>query len=311
MFDVILDALLDTLKIMPLLLVVYILIEVIEANAASRLRLNRILNGKLAPLIGSGVGLIPQCGFSVIATNLYTKRTIRLGTLLAVFIATSDEAVPILLSSPSSALKLLPLLAFKFVFAVTVGYAVNFLYKRELVPLTDAQEHAEVAEIHGCHGHTIAEITDPPQVESDKSVAAQKKEHTNLNVQRYFVHPLLHTLTVLAFILGVNLAMGFLVYFIGETRIAQFMSGAKFFQPFLAGLVGLIPNCASSVVISQLYASGTLTFGAALAGLSVNAGLGFAVLFKQNKNIKENLCIMGGLYLLSTLLGLACSFLPF
>lgn len=347
MWNVILDAVLDTLKILPLLLIVYIIIEIIEANSASRLKLNRLFGTKLAPLFGAAVGIVPQCGFSVVATNLYAKKTIKLGTLIAVFVATSDEAVPILLSTPGAAIKLLPLLGLKFAFAVIAGYAVNFFMRKQTVlPISLKQ-----TEIQGCHGHTITLSGDNDDsgvaCDSDKNDNTREDEHSNeqrqtdVNVhsnisektngheqedkhahahgdgnktdwaKRYVLHPLLHTLTVIGYIFAVNLILGTIIFFVGQARLESALQSGYWFQPIVAALVGLIPNCASSVVISQLYAGGALSLGAAFAGLAANAGLGLAVLFKQNKNLKENLMIVLGLFLGSAAVGMLLSFLPF
>ena len=284
-----LDALLDTAKLAPLLLVMHVLIEVFEYHAASKIKMNRLLHGKAAPLLGGAVGLIPQCGFSVVATNLYAKRHIRVGTLLAVYIATSDEAIPILLSSPESALKLLPLLGLKFAFAVGVGYLLNALTrKRALVAFTGA----DVTVPRGCHRHEIGEHEHAddkhehdsrherdhaelePAAEADEA-AAEKSEglhgdctaarppEKKFDVACFVVHPLVHTLTVLGFLLAVNLLLGTVLYFVGEGALQNFMHAARWLQPLLAALVGLIPNCASSVVITQVYASGAQKLGGA------------------------------------------------
>lgn len=304
MWDVVLDALLDTLKLMPLLLVVHVLIEVFEYKAASKIQMNKVLKSGFAPLIGTGLGVVPQCGFSVVATNLYARRAIHLGTLLAVYIAASDEAVPILLSNPSAAVKLLPLLGIKIVLALAAGYAVNFFFRKR-----GLREVTELPEEHGCHGHTLThgehggmEAGIPP---------AEQTHKRGFDWRAFVLHPVLHTLTISAYILIVNFLFGTALYLITPEKLTAFMSGIQYLQPVLAGLIGLIPNCASSVAITQMYALGGLNLGAAVAGLSVNAGLGFAVLFKENKNMKENLLIVLGLYgyavaagMLVTLLGL-------
>lgn len=288
MVEVFVDALLDTLKILPILLIVHILIEIIESKAVSKIKMNKALKGGFAPLIGAGVGIIPQCGFSVVATNLYAKQHIKLGTLLAVFIATSDEAIPILLSNPAAISKILPLLLIKLVFAIAVGYAVNLIFcRKKEMPISETEKISEV----GCCGHEI----------TNQTPAVKKK----FDFEKYVLHPLFHTLIILLFIFIVNMAIGTIIFFVTTERLNAFLASSKLFQPFISGLVGLIPNCAASVAITQMYSLGGITLGSAVAGLSVNAGLGFAVLFKENKNIKQNLCIVGFLYIISSLLGLA------
>lgn len=344
--ELLLDALLDTLKLVPWLLVMHVLIEVFEYNAVSKIKLNKVLRGPLAPLIGGACGILPQCGFGVVAADLYSRRSIRLGTMIAVFIATSDEAVPILLSAPTadSVIKLAVLLGFKLLAALVAGYVLNFiLRKRELTEIQPEQ-----AVLKGCHRHELGEHThehgeekslianeqngtlpDGVAVIENKQngtlpdgvavIANERSECGNLPHEKekrpfdfkcFVVHPLLHTLTVTAYILGVNLLFAVALYFVGENRLADFLVSAKYFQPMLAGLVGLIPNCASSVIIAQLFARGGITLGAAFAGLSVNAGLGLAVLLRKNRPFKHTFAIAAGLYLYSVAVGMLLGLLP-
>lgn len=312
MLDVVLDALLDTALLALPLFLANVLIELLEHAAIGRIKTEKALKGGFAPLIGAGVGLLPQCGFSVVAAKLYSSRHITLGALLAVFVATSDEAIPILLSSPQSALKLLPLLGIKFVAALIIGYGASaVLLRREKRRIVEFGE-GESFHATGCHGH---EITDEKEAEEtgksgepyrspEDEKEAKKKKRKKL-LERYLWHPLLHTFTVLLYVLAVNFLLGTLIYFIGEEKFAQFMNSSRLLQPLLASLVGLIPNCASSVAITELYAVGTLSLGGAVAGLSVNAGLGLAVLFKENKNVKENLAVLATLFVFGVATGTA------
>lgn len=314
MLEVLVDALIDTLKLIPLLLIANVLIEVLEHAVVGKIRAEKALKGGFAPLIGAGVGLLPQCGFSVVAANMYSSRHIGMGTLLAVFVATSDEAVPILLSSPSSALRLLPLLAVKLAGALVIGYVVSLVLsrrdKKNIVEVSEGESFHAV----GCHGHALVGETcehegehshggdcDGEDGEEDK--LARKKADRKKLLDRFLWHPLLHTLTVSLYILAVNILLGVVIYFITEQRLAAFMSGVRFLQPLVAAIVGLIPNCASSVAIAELYGVGTLSLGGAVAGLSVNAGLGLAVLFKENKRMKENFVILALLFAFGVALG--------
>ena len=344
--ELLLDALLDTLKLVPWLLVMHVLIEVFEYNAVSKIKLNKVLRGPLAPLIGGACGILPQCGFGVVAADLYSRRSIRLGTMIAVFIATSDEAVPILLSAPTadSVIKLAVLLGFKLLAALVAGYVLNFILRNR--ELTEIQP--ERAVLKGCHRHELGEHThehgeEKGLVENEQNgtlpdgvavianeqngtlpdgvavIANERSECGNLPHEKekrpfdfkcFVVHPLLHTLTVTAYILCVNLLFAVALYFAGENRLADFLVSAKYFQPMLAGLVGLIPNCASSVIIAQLFARGGITLGAAFAGLSVNAGLGLAVLLRKNRPFKHTFAIAAGLYLYSVAVGMLLGFVP-
>lgn len=311
MWDAILDAILDALKIFPILLLCYVLIELLELKTAKSLQHSRFLKGKFAPLFGAGVGIVPQCGFSVIATDLYTKKSLSLGTLFAIYIATSDEAIPIMLSYPSTAKKLWIVLLIKFGLALLVGYVVELIcllakpkqdYVEKIDYIKDTQntkvkiENAEcdhdyfVAEIHdehhtGCCGHDIED------------------DDTKFNFWHFIKHPLLHSVRIFGFVLAINIIIGLVVFFITEDRLISFLNTTIWLQPLLAGLVGLIPNCASSVVISKFYAMGGLTLGACISGLSANAGLGVMMLLKQNKNRKQTYLIILSLYLISVVAG--------
>ena len=293
MTDVLLDSLLDTLKLAPVIIIVYLLIELLERKLAGGLGKTKGLYSPAAPLVGAAAGIVPQCGFSVISANLYAARKISLGTLIAVFIATSDEAIPVILSDFSAAPKLLPLLIIKFLLAVAVGYAVHFIFKNGFDFVKRGQNAvavrsdmpksagAESETVCGCHGHTV----------------------TGKRNYDFLLHPLVHSLTVLVFFFIVSFELGVAIWLVGEEALIAFLGKTTVFQPFLAALIGLIPNCASSVVISRLYAVGGLTLGAAVAGLSAGAGIGYAVLFKENKPFSENMIILAYMYALCSLTG--------
>ena len=326
--DLLWDALKDSLIVLPFLFAVYLLIEIIERKLMFASRAKKVLRGKYAPLMGAGIGLIPQCGFSVMATNLYLSNNLTLGTLLAVFISTSDEAIPIILSDYTSAWKLLPMLAIKVVYAVMVGYAVDFVFRKrnaarlspldnvtpcavattgESVGITEEDEHDHDAHAHD-HGHE-----DEDEVEI--GCCHHKLEHVGKVtgkdfVKVYLLHPLVHSLKVFLYILIINIAFGLLIYFVGEARIGAFLEASGFWQPFVAGLVGLIPNCAASVIIAELYVLGGLSFGSTVTGLCVNAGISLALLFRKNKNVKDSLLIVAILYFTSVILGLALTPIP-
>ena len=324
MWDVVLDAVLDSLKVFPFLLLLYIIIEVVEEKISTGTKFFKYTQGKYATLVGAGLGLIPQCGFSVVASDLYARRYIKVGTLLAIFIATSDEAVPIILPNPTKAYVIFPILAIKFVFALVVGYGAdliltkyyksNPLIKGTLKDISaknhnhehdkeHKQEHKNNAnfelsetknenviteaelEVDGCCGHNI--------------------EGKRSTLKQFFLHPLVHSLKVFAYILAINLIMGFVIHFVGEQNVVNFMQSIVWLQPLLVAIVGLIPNCASSVLITQLYLINGISFGATISGLCVNAGIALMVLFKENKNVKHNLFIVGSLLLASVILGYA------
>ena len=279
MWHVVLDAFLDTLVVFPFLLVIYILIEFLEHRTTFK-RNHKILQGELAPLIGSATGLIPQCGFSVMAAKLYDKGLIRTGTLMAVFLATSDEAFIILLSSGTNAGAVMPLAVIKLLVGIGAGYLINFILSNE--KLSDAG----MEEIH--------------------AYSCGREHEGKSQVRLYLVDPLLHSLKIAFYLLVVNLVFGFIIDAVGEDNLAAAsMIGGAYWQPFITALVGLIPNCASSVVITGAYISRGITFGSCIAGLCCNAGLGLVVLCRNTKKIKRNLLFVLTLYLISALAGLA------
>ena len=289
MGEIFLDALIDSLIVLAVLVPVNILIAVIEPRLAGRIR----LKGRLAPLVGVTVGLFPQCGFSVVATDLYQKRHITVGTLLGVYLATSDEALPIFLSAGEKALDILPILAFKFAIGLIVGYTADLVCTKSRARVENhAAECEHEPEIHiGCCGHNIEE--DEQKSEHDHSECeepcGEEKELAAKNraakLRQYLLHPLEHSARTFLYIFVINLIFGVIIHFVGEDALIV--------------IVGAIPNCASSVVISDLYLMGGLGFGATLGGLLMNAGIGFAVLFRDRKAWRENLAIFAVMFLVS------------
>lgn len=280
MTEMLLDAVIDTLKVLPFLLVIYIVIELIE-HKTSVFANRKILQGKLSPLIGSAAGLIPLCGFSVMAAKLYDKKYIRTGTLLAVFISTSDEAIILLLSDVTNVKALaavLPLLIIKFVLAVVVGYAATALLNREKVTNTFVPESTEYV----C-GH-------------------EHDEESQLQI--YFLTPLVHALKIALYLLVINLIFGIIIYYVGEQNIANTLGVSIYLQPLITSAVGLIPSCASSVILTQAYVGGIITFGSMAAGLVVNAGMGFMILIKNFKRIRQNLALIAVMFALSYVVGI-------
>ena len=280
MWDAILDAFLDTLKIFPFIFVIYVLIELLE-HKTSFTRDRERLQGGLAPLIGAATGIIPQCGFSVMAAKLYDRGLIRTGTLLAVFLATSDEALIILLSEGSRADMIVPIIVIKLIVAVGVGYGANFLLADEKLAVM------------------------PLSAEDDVHCFSCGREHDGkTDIKVYLVDPLLHSLKIALYLLIVNMVLGCIIYEIGEDAISSLIIGGPYLQPFITAAIGLIPNCASSVIITQTYIDGFMTFGSCVAGLCANAGLGLVVLLKNGKKLKRNLILIAVTYLISVLVGI-------
>lgn len=279
MLEVLLDALLDTLKILPFLFAIFVIISLLEHRVNAK-KHAKLLGGRLAPLVGAGLGVIPQCGLSVMAVKLFQENCITVGTLIAIFLSTSDEAVPILISEGRWQ-EFLLLVSLKMVIGIIAGYAVDLIVRKkpEGIHSDDEEEHEEFS---CCH---------------------HSGEKNETGFHKYFLHPLIHCLKTAGFILAVNVILGIIVWAVGEERFKNFVLGAGYFQPFVAALVGLIPNCASSVILTGAYVSGSLSFGGLLAGLCANAGVGLALLFKEKKGIKRNLIILLILYTVGVLSG--------
>lgn len=294
MWEAILDAVIDSLKIFVVVYVVYFLVELFENRCSKKIEQK---DKKWSPLFGASFGLIPQCGFSVVATDLYSKKHITAGTLIAIYISTSDEALPILLSSPTKFWVIFPLMLAKFVVAILVGYLVDGVLSRRAVKVYDHQDHCETTE-HikanhtGCCHHEI----------EDTKEESRAKE--------LFLHPLIHSLKICAFILIFNIIFSLLVYFVGEENIAHALASCGPFAPLVAVLCGLIPNCVGSVVVTQLYIIGGISFGATLGGLIANAGIAYVLLFKQNKDMKANIMILLTVSLVGLIVGYALNFIP-
>ncbi len=273
------EILTDAARMLPFLFLACLLVEYAEHRRGDKLtRLLRTQN-RYGFLIGAVLGTVPECGFSAMAADLYAGRVITLGTLLSVFIATSDEAFVVLLASPDGIGPLVGLIAFKLVLAVAAGFAVDFLFRRELVR---AGLVAEQEEIHcPCH-----------EEEGERSV---------------FLAAVRHTLEVLCYIVLFSALIHLAIELIGEQTLADALARAELLQPIVAAAIGLIPNCAASVLLAQLYLSGTITFASLAAGLASAAGLGLVVLFRTGRSLRESLAITGLLFAVSAAAGVVLS----
>lgn len=264
--DWICDAIIDSIHTLPFLFIVFIFIEFFEYYYADKVNNFMKNSGKTGPLIGSLAAVIPQCGFSIIASSLYTNKLITRGTLIAIYLATSDEALPVLLSYPEKINLVLPVIGVKLLIAIIGGYLTDLLFKNSIDKNTVKETPEE-----GCCKHDIL---------------------TN-NKINLWLHPIMHTLNVFTFILIITLILNF---FIKDSTIINFLSnpdiGYKIIQPVLTSVIGLIPNCAVSIALTMMLIKGTITFGAAIAGLCSNAGLGLLVLLRKNKNFSDSIFII-------------------
>lgn len=302
MWETLLDALIDTLRILPVLFIVYMLLEFLEYRGVMKFEHSKFLKGKASPVFGSLFGCVPQCGFSVISTDLFSEKKISIGALIAVYIATSDEAIPIMIAEVDAIPQMLLLIAVKIVMGIAIGYLAMFLYGK----IFKNNENAVMVSAELKSGEKVNTENhehDELKNEEHKHISHGCCKH-DLEQQRFdWLHPILHCLKISAFILIVNIILGVAIFYITEERLIAFLEKSSAFQPLFAVIIGLIPNCVSSLVITELFLAGGLSFGSIVAGLSVNAGLGLVVLFKQNKNWKENLFIILMLIIPSLIIG--------
>lgn len=273
--DVLLDTILDSVRMLPFLFAAFFLLEALEHYSIAFVNKTLIKLNKAGPLVGAVFGCVPQCGFSVLAANLYSGGVVSPGTLLAVFLSTSDEAVIILMGHPGNGNAVWRLLAVKLIIALVAGYVTDFLIAGSIA----SPKHIEDLCHHcGCHDH------------------------------RGILKPALnHTLKLFGYIFIFSGILNLLIGLTGVDAISTFLLNGSILQPFLTAIIGFIPNCAASVLLTELYLSGALSFAAVISGLCTNAGMGLIVLFKVNTNHRENLSIAGLLYLVAAAAGLILS----
>lgn len=277
LFDVLIDAALDSLRMLPFLFVAFLLIEALEhySTAFANRALTKI--NKAGPVMGALLGCIPQCGFSVMSANLYSGGVISLGTMLAVFLSTSDEAIIILMGHPGNSDSILRLLIVKMIIAVIAGYVVDLLLAKKI---SKPKHIGDLCDHCGCHNH------------------------------HGIIRPAgKHTLQLFLFVFLFSAILNLLIEAAGLETIAGYLLHGTIFQPFLTAIIGFIPNCATSVLLTELYLNGVISFSSVIAGLCTNAGMGLVVLFKVNKDRKENLKIMGVLYAVSVIAGIVLTVL--
>lgn len=277
MLEVIEETLIDSIKLIPFLFLAYLLMEYLEHKTSSKTKSIVQKSGKLGPLLGAIVGIFPQCGFSATAANLYSARIISLGTLVAVFLSTSDEMLPILISEAAPISTILLILGLKLVIGIIFGFAIDGIM--HLIKKKDKERAEEVIE-HIC-----------------------EEEHCHCE-HGIFKSALKHTVSIFLFILIITFAINTLIHFIGEDKIANLVLNMPVVGILISALVGLIPNCAGSVILTELYLSNLISLGSMIAGLLVGSGIGILVLYKSNKHIKENLAVTGILYIIGVISGL-------
>ena len=280
--DVVLASFIDTLKIAAFLFFAYLLMEFIEHKASQKFEGFVKKSGAFGPLVGGALGVAPQCGFSTVASNFYTARVITMGTLISVFLSTSDEMLPIMISGNVSAKFVFAVLGYKLAVAIFVGFCVDFalrMLKRDNGVDIDIDE---ICENDNCH------------------------------CERGILHSAIHhTLTVGGFVLLISFALNLIIFFVGEENLSALLYDKFFIGHLIAAIFGLIPNCAISVALTELCIDGYITVGTMLAGLFSGAGVGLLVLFKVNRRKKENFVVIGVLTLAGLVFGMLADIIDF
>ena len=277
LFHTVEHAFIDCLRMLPFLFAAFLLIEALE-HYSGRL-ITKVMQkiGRAGPIVGAAVGCVPQCGFSVMAANLYAGGVISVGTLLAVFLATSDEAVLIVLGNPGRAGEVGMLLGAKVLIAVIGGYAADWFLKERL---SSEKSCGNLCDHCGCH-----------------------EAHAGILMPAWR-----HTFRLFAYLFIFTWILNFVIEVFGIEGLSRALLGDSVFQPVIAALIGLIPNCGASVILTQLYLSGAISFASVVAGLCTGAGAGLIVLFKVNRNRIENIKIMIVLYFMAVVAGLLLQF---
>lgn len=273
--EVVFDGLIDVLKLIPFLFIAFLILEYIEHKMSKKNKDILSKNKKVGPLVGSLLGAFPQCGFSSLATNLFSSRVITLGTLIAIYLSTSDEMLPLMIAEKINVLTIIKIIGTKFIIGLIFGYLIDLIYRKKFKSEEKIDSH-----IHDmCHDHDC---------------------HCEEGILK---SSLIHTLKITLYIFIATILISSLIYFIGEDSIKNILKHGNILTYFLSSLIGLIPNCASSVIITELYLNNMISLGTLLSGTLTGAGVGLLILFKENKNIKENLIIVSIIYFIGVLIG--------
>lgn len=274
MLEVIQDTLLDTIKLLPFLFVAFLIIEFIEHKLSNKQENIISKSGKLGPIVGALLGAVPQCGFSVLATNLYVTRIISLGSLISIYLSTSDELIPLMISHNAPLTKILSIVSIKVVIGIISGFLIDLFIRKT------TKSDFVLCEDEDC--------------DCDHSIIKSS---------------LIHTLKIAFFILIITFLINILFHFVDLSFLESALKNNKILTPFIASLIGLIPNCASSVMISELYLNNLISLGTTLSGLLTGSGVAIMVLVRKNKNISENLFIIGLIYVIGVIWGLLFNFI--
>lgn len=275
MLEILEHTILDSIKLIPFLFITYIIMELIEHYAGEKTENVIKKSGRFGPVIGAILGVIPQCGMSAVAANFYAARIITRGTLIAIFLSTSDEMLPILISEGTDIGLIFQILSIKVVIGIGIGMVIDLLSRK----IKSEEKYKEI--------HDICE-----------------HEHCHCEEEGVVKSSIKHTIQIFAYIFVITFILNIIIHGIGEDKIAGIMVNTPFIGPLISSLIGIIPNCASSVILTELYLENIITMGSMIAGLLVNSGVGLLVLFKVNKNLKENLSVLGILYVVGAMSGI-------
>lgn len=271
---------LDSIKLLPFLFIAFLIIELIEHKLSNKSKKVISKSGKYGPILGSLLGLIPQCGFSVVATNLYITRIISLGTLISIYLSTSDEMLIILLTKNASINTILPLLLVKFSIGMISGFIIDFVLRNK----KKKQETYSICE--------------------DEHCGCEHEENL-------FKSSLIHTIKTFIFIFLATFLITYIFELFGEEYLSKLLLKDTIISPFITSLIGLIPNCASSVILTELYLSESINFASIISGLLTGSGVAILVLFKSNKNLKENLTILSLIYGIGVISGIIITLISY
>lgn len=273
MKEVLLDTLLDAIKIIPFLFVTFLLMEYIEHSFTKKGKEKIKKTGNLGPFFGSLLGAVPQCGFSVMATNLYATRIVTLGTLISIYLSTSDEMLPILISQKCSFSIIIKILLIKVLIGMLAGFIIDFIIRKKTKS----------------SNYEIKKFCDEEHCDCEHGIIKSSIKHT---------------FNILIFIIVITLLLNLGFYYFGNDSIEKLFLKDSFFSPFISSLIGLIPNCGASVILTELYLNNVISFASVISGLLTGSGVALLVLFKINKNVKENVKILLTLYFIGALSGI-------
>lgn len=311
LIDVLMDGLKDTGQLVPFLLLTYLAMEALEHSAAGRSEEIISRADKSGPIVGALLGALPQCGFSAMAATLYAGRVVTAGTLVAVLLSTSDEMIPVFVAHQEPVGRLLSVIGVKVVIGMVVGLLVDVVL-RALHRTGDGHPHIrELCERAHCHCEDVPDTDSASHADHDHSHAhhdhGHHHDHDHTGHSRWWHiarSALIHTVEVTLTIFVISCAFGLLIEMVGEEALASFLGIHPVRATFLAGLVGLIPNCGASVAITELYLTGALAAGPMIAGLLVSGGVGLLVLFRTNADQRQNAEIAAFVYVVGVLAGL-------